>query len=116
MKRTVISFFLIALVGIVMNPLVSFAQEEDLLLAINDDESLSEEERFEKAKGGLERALSLALEKVARLATDLNNRQFDEETVETQLRAVSLEDLAQYEVYESAYIHKASYKPHQVED
>jgi len=101
MKRVILSIFSVALMGIVMNPLVSFAQEEELLIAISEDEALSGEERFEKAKAGLEKALSLALDKVSQLTADLNNRQFDEETIEAELRVLYLEDLAQYGAYYS---------------
>ena len=99
-KRTMITA-LIALMGIIMNPHISFAEEIDPLLAINEDGSLTDAEKFEKAKAGLEMALSLALDKVAQLTTDLETRQFDEASREAEMRSLFIQDLSAYRTYYS---------------
>src|SRR3990172_8768644 len=101
MKRTTILILLAILVGIGMNPRVSFAQEDELFIAINQDESLTETERFEMAKDGLGKALVLALEKVAQLTSDLDNRQFDEGTRGAEVKALYLLDLVGYNTFYS---------------
>lgn len=103
MKKTFIALFiLVAFVGIVNNPVVVFGQEDpDALLAISDDETLTEEERFNKAKDGLILALTLAKEKVAELTTSLDEREFDEESRESELKASFLAELQGYDAYYS---------------
>ncbi len=105
-KRTMITA-LIALMGIIMNPHISFAEEIDPLLAINEDGSLTDAEKFEKAKAGLEMALSLALDKVAQLTTDLETRQFDEASREAEMRSLFIQDLSAYRTYYSETLTKA---------
>ena len=105
-KRTMITA-LIALMGIIMNPHISFAEEIDPLLAINEDGSLTDAEKFEKAKAGLEMALSLALDKVAQLTADLETRQFDEASREAEMRSLFIQDLNTYKTYYSETLTKA---------
>ena len=102
MKRFITSFILVALVGIIGGPIVVFGQEDvDTLLAISEDETLTDEERFTKAKDGLVLALNLAIEKVAKLKTSLEERTFDEESVEDKLRASFILNLDGYNSYYS---------------
>ena len=78
MKRFVASFLLATLVGIVGNPIVVLGQENpDMLLAISEDETLTDEERFTKAKDGLVLALNLSIEKVSKLKASLEGRPHD---------------------------------------
>ena len=109
MSRILISI-LVTVMGIVISPHISFAEEIDPLLAINEDISLADltdAEKFERAKEGLTTALSLALDKVAQLAGDLNNREFDEGTREAELRAIFIENLAAHQAYYSEILIKA---------
>lgn len=101
MKRFISYILVIVLAGIIGNPFVAFSQEEDPFLAINEDESLSEEERFVKAKDGLLRALTLALEKVSELTADLDGRSFDDESRESEIKVVFIGDLSNYREYYS---------------
>lgn len=110
MRKFIASLILIlfALTGIVHNPAVVSGQEDpDTLLAISDDETLTDEERFSKAKDGLVLALNLAKEKVAELTASLNEREFDEESRETDLRASFLVELQGYDVYYSEKLEAA---------
>jgi len=102
MKHFIASFLLFLLVGIFTNPLVVFAEDNtDALLAISDDETLSDEERFVAAKDGLILALNLALEKVNELKSNLEGRSFDDGSRENEIKIVFLEDLASYNEYYS---------------
>ena len=102
MKRFVTSFLIVSLVWIIGSPVPVFGQEDlDTLLAISDDETLTDEERFVKAKGGLTLALSLAIEKVERLRTNLQERTYDDESVENILKATFVLDLDGYGFYYS---------------
>ena len=107
MKKKAAITILITLMGIIMNPHISFAEEIDPLLAINEDGSLTDAEKFEKAKAGLEMALSLALDKVAQLTTDLETRQFDEASREAEMRGIFIQDLNTYRTYYSETLTKA---------
>lgn len=102
MKYFITSLALATLVGIISNPFVVFGQENpDTLLAISEDEALSEEERFTKAKDGFTLALTLATEKVTELTENLENREFDEGSRENELKNSFLESLSEYGTYYS---------------
>lgn len=102
MKRFITSFLLAALVGIIGNPIVVFGQEDpDTLLAISEDETLTDEERFTKAKGGLVLALNLSIEKVAKLRTNLEERTYDDGSIENELKVLSISSLDGYDSYYS---------------
>ena len=112
MKKFIFTLFAALLLGIMTSPFVVLAQDnpdEGFLIAVNEDETLSDEERFVRAKDGLEKALSLSLEKVASLTADLNNREFEDGSREAELKSVFLENLASYEVYYSESLTRAQY-------
>jgi len=103
MKYFVTSLVLATLVGIIGNPfLVSGQESPDTLLAISDDQTLSEEERFVKAEDGIMLALTLAIEKVAELTLTLEEREFDEDSRENELKSSFLKSLDEYGLYYSA--------------
>ena len=102
MKRFVTSFLLATLVGIVGNPIVVLGQENpDMLLAISEDETLTDEERFTKAKDGLALALNLSIEKVSKLKASLEGRPHDDGSIENELKASFISNLDDYDVYYS---------------
>lgn len=102
MKRFITSVILVTLVGIVGTPAIVLGQEDpDMLLAISDDETLTDEERFTKAKDGLVLALNLAIEKVAKLRTSLDEQEYDDGSLENELKADFVVSLDGYGVYYS---------------
>ena len=110
MKKIGIILFGIVLMGIGFNPHVSFAedaQDDGFFIAVNEDETLSDEEKFSRAHEGLEKALSLALEKVSSLKADLDSREFTDETRELELKTLYLADLSIYETFYSESLAKA---------
>lgn len=108
MKYVITSLVLATLIGIIGSPFVVFGQESsDTFLAISDDETLSEEERFAKAKEGIILALTLANEKVAELTLSLENREFDENGRENELKNSFLESLSEYGLYYSTTLEGA---------
>ena len=110
MKRIGTILFGIVLMGIGFNPHVSFAedaQDDGFFIAVNEDETLSDEEKFSRAHEGLEKALSLALEKVSSLKADLDSREFTDGTRELELKTLYLADLSIYETFYSESLAKA---------
>ena len=110
MKKIGIILFGIVLMGIGLNPHVSFAedaQDDGFFIAVNEDETLSDEEKFSRAHEGLEKALSLALEKVSSLKADLDSREFTDGTRELELKTLYLADLSIYETFYSESLAKA---------
>jgi len=110
MKKIGIILFGIVLMGIGFNPHVSFAedaQDDGFFIAVNEDETLSDEEKFSRAHEGLEKALSLALEKVSSLKADLDSREFTDGTRELELKTLYLADLSIYETFYSESLAKA---------
>ena len=110
MRKIGIILFGIVLMGIGFNPHVSFAedaQDDGFFIAVNEDETLSDEEKFSRAHEGLEKALSLALEKVSSLKADLDSREFTDETRELELKTLYLADLSTYETFYSESLAKA---------
>jgi len=110
MRKTVFAIIGILLMGILANPLVVSAQEktdDSFVIAVNGDENLSDAEKLTLAKDGLEKALSLALEKVTNLTNELNSREFDEESTENTLKSAYLEDLNSYATYYSESLEKS---------
>lgn len=102
MKHFITSFLLVTLVGIVGNPIAVFGQENpDLLLAESHDETLTDEERFTKAKDGLVLALNLSIEKVARLRTSLEEKTYEDGSIEKELKVLSISSLDSYDSYYS---------------
>ena len=93
---------MVTLVGIVGNPTVVFGQgDPDTLLAESHDETLTDEERFTKAKDGLALALNLSIEKVTKLRTNLEERVYDDGSIESELKASSISNLGGYDSYYS---------------
>ena len=110
MRKIGIILFGIVLMGIGFNPHVSFAedaQDDGFFIAVNEDETLSDEEKFSRAHEGLEKALSLALEKVSSLKADLDSREFTDGTRELELKTLYLADLSIYETFYSESLAKA---------
>jgi len=110
MKKIIFTLFAALLLGIMTSPFVVLAEDnpaESFFVAAIDDETLSDEERFVRAKEGLEKALSLSIEKVASLTADLNGRGFEDGSREAELKSVFLENLASYEVYYSESLTRA---------
>lgn len=104
MRKILLSISLAAFVGILSNPFLVFAEEpqiDEYLLVINEEENLTDTERFEKAKAGLEKALSLALDKVNLLTAELDSREFDEAAREAELKTGFLQNLDEYRAYYS---------------
>lgn len=101
-----IAIFVAILIGVLSNTNVSFAEDDDLFIAVGD-ENLTDAERFTMAKEGLEKALTLAIEKVSQLTADLNNRQFEENSQEFVMRAKFLEDLTLYNTYYTGALESA---------
>jgi len=111
MNKLVLTIFLTALIGILGNPLVVSAEEiavEDFILVVNEDEELTDAEKFEKAKAGLEKALSLAIEKVDKLSGELNAREFAEGSKEAELKNGFLQNLEEYAAYYSGMLERAA--------
>jgi len=101
-KHIITSLVLATLVGIIGNPFVVSGQESPgTLLAESHDEALSEEERFVKAKDGIILALTLATEKVAKLTVNLEEREFDDGSMENELKNSFLLSLSKYGLYYS---------------
>jgi len=103
MTRFYLQIFIIisVFIGFIGTPIVNAYEDnnvDDVIIALTD-EKLTDEEKIARASDGLNRALSLSIDRVNSLTEELSKREFEDESLEKTMQDDFLSDLDLYRTY-----------------